>query len=269
MNPVKQSSVEFSAPQKIFRALESLYCPSRSLISHLRLVRNNRRLNLKSSQRHIHSNLILPKRFSLLFLIPFNSQWPYIAQERGASNWLTALPISEFGFALHKGAFRDALCLWYGWQPAWAPEMCNCGHQFSISIMPYGWDEIRDLTANLLSEVCNNDTIEPHLQPVSGIWSHRNLQDGACLDVAACGLWGGCYERTYPDIRIFNLLAPSNWHGNPFCYCKHKNQRVWAKDPGDWSCLLTNYCAVMHWRPWAHCNIYLQIHSLPPCRQMG
>ena len=26
--------------------------------------------------------------------------------------WLTTLPIAEHGFALHKGAIRDALCLW-------------------------------------------------------------------------------------------------------------------------------------------------------------
>ncbi len=42
-----------------------------------------------------------------------------LASERGASNWLTSLPISEFGFSLHKGAFVDALCLCYGWLDAW------------------------------------------------------------------------------------------------------------------------------------------------------
>ena len=40
-----------------------------------------------------------------------------LAQEKGASSWLTALPVEEFGFALHKGAFRDALALRYGWCP--------------------------------------------------------------------------------------------------------------------------------------------------------
>ena len=40
-----------------------------------------------------------------------------IAKETGASTWLTALPITEHGFSFHKGAFRDALCLQYGWRP--------------------------------------------------------------------------------------------------------------------------------------------------------
>ena len=34
-----------------------------------------------------------------------------LASEMGASNWLTSLPIEEFGFCLHKGAFTDALAL--------------------------------------------------------------------------------------------------------------------------------------------------------------
>ena len=36
-----------------------------------------------------------------------------LAQEQGASSWLTVLPNEEFGFALHKGAFHDALALQY------------------------------------------------------------------------------------------------------------------------------------------------------------
>ncbi|KAL5468738.1 hypothetical protein EMCRGX_G029849 [Ephydatia muelleri] len=34
-----------------------------------------------------------------------------LAQEKGASNWLTTLTIDENGFTLHKGAFRDAIAL--------------------------------------------------------------------------------------------------------------------------------------------------------------
>ena len=38
-----------------------------------------------------------------------------LAQEKGASSWLVVLPIERLGFSLHKGAFRDALRLRYGW----------------------------------------------------------------------------------------------------------------------------------------------------------
>ena len=40
-----------------------------------------------------------------------------LSQEKGASTWLSVLPLEEYGFALHKGAFRDALALRYGWSP--------------------------------------------------------------------------------------------------------------------------------------------------------
>ena len=34
-----------------------------------------------------------------------------LAQEKGASSWLTSLPLEEFGFTLHNVAFRDADCI--------------------------------------------------------------------------------------------------------------------------------------------------------------
>ena len=41
-------------------------------------------------------------------------------------------PIEEHGFAFHKGAFRDALCLQYGWLPNGLPAKCVCGHGFTV-----------------------------------------------------------------------------------------------------------------------------------------
>ena len=52
-----------------------------------------------------------------------------LAQEKGSSNWLTSLPVEEFGFALHKGAFRDVLALCYGWSPDYVPSQCDCGER--------------------------------------------------------------------------------------------------------------------------------------------
>jgi len=46
------------------------------------------------------------------------------ASVKGASSWLTALPLQEHGFALHKSAFLDALALRYGWLPLRAPSLC-------------------------------------------------------------------------------------------------------------------------------------------------
>ena len=37
-----------------------------------------------------------------------------LASEKGASNWLSILPVEEHGFHLSKGDFGDALCMRYG-----------------------------------------------------------------------------------------------------------------------------------------------------------
>ena len=161
-----------------------------------------------------------------------------LAQEKGASTWLTSLPIQEFGFALHKGAFQDALALRYNWQPLRAPSFCACGTKFSVEhaiLCPKGGfpsirhNEIRDLTANLLTEVCNDVCIEPSLQQVDGealIGSSANSQDGVRLDIAANGFWGGRFERTFFDVRVFNPHAPSNRHPRlSSCYRKHELEK--------------------------------------------
>ena len=36
-----------------------------------------------------------------------------MASEKGASNWLTALPLKRYGLTLTKSEFRDRLCIRY------------------------------------------------------------------------------------------------------------------------------------------------------------
>ncbi len=158
-----------------------------------------------------------------------------LASEKGASSWLTTLPIEEYGFTLHKGAFYDALALRYDWDPSHTPTNCACGKIFSIDhafTCPKGGfpilrhNEIRDLTANLLTEVCHDVSIEPPLQPLTGEMlsgASSISQDGARLDIAASGCWGGRHEKTFFDVRVFNPHAPSNRGTNPLaCYKKHE-----------------------------------------------
>ena len=53
-----------------------------------------------------------------------------LAQEMGASNWLSALPIRAKGFSLNKHEFTDALVLRYRWIVNGLPEVCACGGKF-------------------------------------------------------------------------------------------------------------------------------------------
>ena len=145
-----------------------------------------------------------------------------LAQEKGASNWLSCLPLKLHNFVLHKTVFRDAIALRYHWLPSACPTSCACGHSFTIEhalSCPKGGfpslrhNEVRDLTANLLSKVCNNVVTEPHLQPLSGEtlqYKTANRDDNTRFDIAANGFWGGRFERSYFDVRSFNPSAPSN-----------------------------------------------------------
>ncbi len=49
------------------------------------------------------------------------------------------------------------------------------------------------------------------------------MQDGARRDIAANDFWGGHYERTFFDVRVFNPHAGSNRQTSlAACYRKHE-----------------------------------------------
>ena len=161
-----------------------------------------------------------------------------LSREKGASTWLTVLPLTEHGFTLHKSAFHDALALRYGWVPARLSTKCGCGNNFSVehalSCATGGFptirhNEIRDITASLLTEVCKEVCVEPELQPVTPDQlngASANRQDGARLDVSANGVWGGRFQKTYFDVRVFNPLAPSNQSQTPAAtFRKHELEK--------------------------------------------
>ena len=161
-----------------------------------------------------------------------------LLQEKRASTWLTALPIDDHGFALHKSALRDALSLRYDWTLQNPPSHCSCSQPFSIDhaltcktgVFPaVRHNEVRDITVSLLSEVCHCVSIEPHLQPLSGeTLSHLSaiIDDGARLDISMYGFWGGRFEKAFLDVRVFNPSAQSNCHG-PLAsvYKRHEQEK--------------------------------------------
>ena len=163
-----------------------------------------------------------------------------LAQEKGASSWLTALPVQEHGFSLHKTAFQDVLALRYGWLPTRTPSHCACGcafsgdHALSCSkgrFPSIRHNEVRDLTAELLTEVCHDVEVEPHLQPLDDKtfkYKTANVEDGASLDISMNGFCGGRF-KCYTDIRVFNPLATSNRGSNLHSsYRKHESLKKTA-----------------------------------------
>jgi len=121
----------------------------------------------------------------------------YANGQKGVSNWLTSLPMKEHGFDLSSQEFRDAIRIRYGWQLERLPAMCACGSSFGVShalsckkggFVTLRHNEVRDITAELLKEVCQDVRKEPMLgEVVPGelIKKSSNRSREARLDVSA------------------------------------------------------------------------------------
>ena len=137
---------------------------------------------------------------------------------KGVSNWLTSLPLKNHGFDLSKQTFHDAIRKRYGWALDRLPITCVCGSRFDVShalpckrggFVTLRHNEVRDITANLLNEVCTDVKIEPILAEMKGeLISERtgNRSREARLDVSAVNFWV-TGQRAFFDIRVFDLSA--------------------------------------------------------------
>ena len=223
-NPSSFANEQFSASEQVTKPLVDLILSKEQTYPYETLVEQaDAKTTIKTRRRqqgleaatNIHISLTPPMQLAM-----------NLAQEKGASSWLTALPLEEHGFTLHKSAFRDAMALRYGWTPSQIPSHCVCGQSFTVQhalSCPRGGfpsirhNELRDLTASLLKETCHGVTTEPSLQPITSETfraASANTRDGARLDIVANGFWGGVYERAFFDVRVFNPFAPSNRHSS-------------------------------------------------------
>ena len=161
-----------------------------------------------------------------------------LASEKGASSWLTALPLQKFGYVLNKQQFTDAIALRYNLNIKNVARACVCQEPNTINhllICKLGGyvtlrhNSLRDLIAELLQNAgCKDVTVEPHLLPVQGVQLPNSAVKGddARLDVSARSIWNPL-ERAFLDIRVFHPLAPSNKaHGTiSSMYKSHETQK--------------------------------------------
>ena len=143
-----------------------------------------------------------------------------LSSEKGASTWLTSLPLKSYGFRLNKQQFHDAICMRYDLKLQDVPRNCACGTQYSInhclSCKRGGYvhirhNAVRDTFAELIGEVCKDVRVEPQLLPVTGedLPFGTILEDGARSDVSAVGLWQPL-SRAFLDIKVCNPFAQTN-----------------------------------------------------------
>ena len=178
-----------------------------------------------------------------------------LACEKGAGAWLSALPLQAMGYTLNKQEFRDGICLRYGWRIPNTPSYCGCGQKNSVdhtlNCMLGGYvamrhNNIRNLEATMLKEVCKDVRVEPELMPIgnSDITS-TNAAMKARLDVSAVGVWSPM-ERTFFDVRVFHPNSASYINTTPDqLYINHEkakkrcyNDRILQVEKGSFSPLI-------------------------------
>ena len=184
-----------------------------------------RESQLKEEYKRLSEQLDISKKKALEF-----------SREKGSSAWLSALPLESLGYTLNKAQFRDALCLRFGWALTNVPQFCGCGSKNSIDhslickkggYVSIRHDNIRDVEAGFLKEICKDVSTEPGLLPVNpeNFNPSVNTTDQARLDIVATGLWGPM-EKTFFDVRVTHPNASSYSSMTPEqLYAHHEKQK--------------------------------------------
>ena len=182
----------------------------------------------KAAERKIEAEIVLEREQGYKVILedlrsrmdPDKLRGNDLAQLKGASAWLTSLPLKDEGFVLNKREFFDALYIRYRWDLKRLPTYCACGKKFdmdhAMSCMKGGYvhrrhDRLRDLFAGFMDEIASEVQTEPQLQPLTGenLPPGANREHDARLDIAARGFWQTC-EMAFFDVRVFNPFAKSH-----------------------------------------------------------
>jgi hypothetical protein len=155
-------------------------------------------------------------------------------QEKGASNWLSVIPLEEHGFVLNKGEFRDAISLRYNKSLQGLLSKCPCGENYNVThalnckkggFVTIRHNNLRNFEANLLRKVHNDVELEPALQPLEGEHVKGISGDEARPDVRARGVWRPG-QNAFFDIRVTNPNAQSQIHlSNKQIFQKHEKEK--------------------------------------------
>ena len=141
-----------------------------------------------------------------------------ITQEKGVLNWLKTYPVSDQGYDLNKQQFWDCVRLHYGWRLTNIPSTCTCESKMDIQhamnckkggFITIRHNHLRDLTANLLTEVYKDVDIEPQLLPVTGeTFENRtaNTSNKARADIKSRVFWVRG-QQAFFNMRVFDPNA--------------------------------------------------------------
>ena len=218
-NPVLTAEEEYQASTTITSEL------TKAIVNQEEDVRSINRLAVQAAKDTFKKNKeesLKRNSENICRLLPIGqSRYLKTAQEKGASSWLSVLPLKNLGYSLNKQEFRDAIKLRYGWPIPDMPTHCGCGKRNSVDhsldcklggYVHIRHNNIRDTEARIMREVGFDVKVEPGLQKVSkniSLAAGTKTDDNARADVSARGIFSS-HELTFFDVRITNPNAPSN-----------------------------------------------------------
>ncbi len=218
-DPVKISDKEYKASKSITEELTNMIVDQNKDLSMLNLENIKHQKQLVRKDKELYFKLEVKRIKEALDGTKCRAFEE--AAMKGASSWLSAMPLSSLGYCLSKRDFRDSICLRYDWRISDMPLYCGCGnannvdHALTCKLGGYvhlRHDTLVDTESKLLIEAkCKNVQTEPHLLSTSPELHPPGTitADGARLDIEAVGLYKKC-ERTLFDVRITHANAPSN-----------------------------------------------------------
>ena len=193
--------------------------------------------NVKEARRGIAKQMELQKILGGEQLGLYEKKRIEMCLEKGAPNWLSALPLKEAGFSLNKLEFRDAIALRYDRPVPRLSDISACGNEFTRDhtmicktggFVSLRHNELCDLTGNILREVCRNVEVEPLFQPLTGEklrYQTSIKEDNARLDLSALGFWRSG-EKAFFHIREFDPVAQNHFNQNlQATHLRQENER--------------------------------------------
>ena len=238
VNPMELASPEYTASTKVTAPLveqivsRAHASPDDNTVRSLQQeARNEKEQLLSGNFEEVKSDL------------PYRSKRAVeLATEKGASSWLTVLPLKDMDFTLNKREFKDAIHLRYDWDINDTPSVCVCGEVFNTDhamicrrggFIIQRHNEVRDLEAEMLNMVCYDVEVEPVLQEITGEMLPRgvNKAPDARLDIHARGFWDR-QSSAFFDVRVCHPNAESYKDLSPEqIYRQHENgkKRSYAK----------------------------------------
>ena len=211
-NPVETAKEEFENSKKLTKQMSSLLY-EQSTAYKINITENNSiKTNIKKQREVNYENKINDLRTRIT---PQQLKTNNINREKGVSSWLTTLPLEKYGFTLSKREFWDAINIRYNWPLSRLPTKCICGAAFDIqhalSCKRGGFviirhNNLRDLIAEQLQEVCHDVKIEPQLEQITGEVINGNISAEARSDISARGFWVKG-QIAFFDIRVFDPNA--------------------------------------------------------------